>query len=689
MPELFLEIGTEEIPSGFIEPALIYVEKELQAFFEKNRITASGSRYLGTPRRLVVAFDQVEDRQRDVVETYLGPNIKAAYDAEGNPTKAAIGFARGKGLDVSALTTENTPKGEVVCARVEKIGQPTSDILNQYLPDLLIGIPFPKKMRWENKKVPFVRPMHWIVALFGGEILNFEFDGIRCGDESQGHRFLAPTRFNVKDIESYLKKASGHFLVVDPDERKKLIQEQLATLAGEVGGHIREDERLLNEVNYLVEYPQAIRGDFGAHYLELPEELLIMTMKQHQRYFPVFGKEGGLLPHFITISNMKTEGDEIRHGNERVIRARLEDARFFYDEDRKSRLEDFVESLKGVVFQKSLGTSYEKTVRIESLAGYIAGKVCPQQKTLAVRAAYLCKADLVTQMVYEFPELQGVMGGYYARHSGEATEVALAIKEHYSPAFAGDAPPTSLAGAVVAISDKLDTILGCIGVGLIPSGSEDPYGLRRHSLGIIQIILEKNWQVSLDEMIDFGIKQLQPKIKLTPDEIRNHTIDLFSLRFKSLLSGEGFSYDAIDAVLSTGIDSPVDVRHKTVAFSELKEQPHFEPLATAFRRVVSILNEESPGEVQADLLTEPAEIKLYEEYRRLAGPVEDTLSQKEYSRALEQIVEIKGAVDDFFDKVMVMVEDDAVRKNRLHLLYKISRLFANIADFSKIVLKKS
>jgi glycyl-tRNA synthetase beta chain len=691
MSEFFLEIGTEEIPSGYIEPALNSMRRELNAFFEKNHIPARSPQTLGTPRRLVVVFAHVEPRQEDVVETHLGPNVKAAYDPEGNPTKAALGFARGKGLDVSKLTVEKTAKGDVLCARIEKKGQPTSDLLNAYLPQLLGSLHFPKKMRWGANKTAFARPIHWITALLGEQPLGFEFGGIANGEVSCGHRFLKPASFTVKNFKTYLEACDKHFLTVDPEVRKRQITEQAQILADKVGGVVDADPELLNQVAHLVEYPVAIRGDFDPAYLKLPKELLVMTMKYHQKYFPVSGPQGELLPHFITISNMvsKDGGDAIKKGNERVLKARLEDARFFFEEDRKRKLEDFVEELKGVVFQKKLGTTHEKMTRFSALALSLAKQVCPDKKGQVERAARLSKADLVSQMVYEFPELQGIMGGYYAADSGEDDEVVQAIKEHYRPAFAGDRLPGSAVGAVVAIGDKLDTILGCIGAGLIPTGSEDPYGLRRSALGIIQIVLANGWRFSFNALIDTGIAQLEQKIKLKPQEIRQHTQDLFSQRYKSLLTEEGYPYDAIDAVLSTGIDSLVDVKQKVIAFSNLKNLPHFEPLAIAFRRVVSILTAEAPGEIDPGLLTDPAEKELYAQYLRVKDPVQKCIEDKDFAQALEKIVEIKGAVDGFFDQVMVMVKEDALRKNRLHLLYGISRLFADIADFSKIVLKKA
>ena len=688
MPELFLEIGAEEIPARFMSLALDYLEKEIPSFLKKNRIQASEPRVMGSPRRLVISFDEVGNQQEDIVETHFGPNVKLAYDEKGAPTKSALGFARGKGIDPSQLTLEKTPKGEVVCARIEKTGQPTATILNNFFPILISKIPFPKKMRWGNRETPFVRPLHWIVALFGSKPLNFSYEGIPCTDISRGHRFMHSDFFKVNGMDDYLKSCEKYFLMIDPVVRKKSIVDQVTSLANEVGGAVELDPELLEEVNYLVEYPFAIRGNFEKQFLELPRELLITTMKYHQKYFSLKNKHGDLLPYFITISNVQPgPGGEILHGNERVLRARLQDARFFFDEDRKKRLEDFVELLKDVTFQKSLGTSYEKVNRIVALAEFLATEVCPEQIKQASRAAWLCKADLVTQMVCEFPELQGIIGGYYADLSGEDPEVGLAIKEHYRPAFSGDSPPSSPVGSIISIADKLDTILGCIGVGLLPSGSEDPYGLRRHSLGIIQTIISQNWQVSLDALIQKGINLLKDKTKLTSDEIHMHTQVLFSQRYKTILIGEEYPYDAIDAVLSANIDSLVDVRQKVVALSDLKKQPYFEPLAITFRRVVSILNEESDGDIQTSLLSEPAEKKLYDEYRRIKEPVENHLSKKQFPQALEKIVEIKETVDEFFEHIMVMTKEDELRKNRLRLLKHISLLFSNIADFSKIVLK--
>nr|NIQ03049.1 glycine--tRNA ligase subunit beta [Nitrospinaceae bacterium]NIR56945.1 glycine--tRNA ligase subunit beta [Nitrospinaceae bacterium]NIS87401.1 glycine--tRNA ligase subunit beta [Nitrospinaceae bacterium]NIT84253.1 glycine--tRNA ligase subunit beta [Nitrospinaceae bacterium]NIU46441.1 glycine--tRNA ligase subunit beta [Nitrospinaceae bacterium] len=418
-------------------------------------------------------------------------------------------------------------------------------------------------------------------------------------------------------------------------------------------------------------------------------ELLVITMKHHQKYFPVWKGEK-LLPYFITISNMKARGREIPRGNQRVLKARLEDARFFYDEDRKRRLEDMVEELKGVVFQKDLGTSHEKLMRVVTLTGLFARRVCPEEEATAKRAALLSKADLVSQMVFEFPELQGIMGGYYAEHAGEDPEVARAIKEHYRPAFAGDDVPSTAAGALVALADKLDTIVGCIGVGLIPSGSEDPYALRRHAMGIMEILAKyDNFDLNLDWLFERGVEALESKAKLSQKEIRDHCEALFNQRTKSMLLGMEFEPDVIDAVISAGIGLPPEVRQKAAALADLKKQPYFEDLATAFKRVVRIIEGDVPKEVNSDLLQEPQEQALYRKLSGIKSTVENQTRSGDYAGALAGIVEIKGAVDDFFDHVMVNVEDPALKANRMALLKSIAGLFAPLADFSKIVLQKN
>ncbi|MFQ5481213.1 MAG: glycine--tRNA ligase subunit beta [Nitrospinaceae bacterium] len=680
MPELFLEIGTEEIPAGYIAPALESMAQGLAAFLRGNRVPAAPPQTLGAPRRLTVCLPDVAALQADVVEVHKGPGLAVAYDKEGKPTKAALGFARGKGVDVSQLSVEETPKGKVICARVEKKGQPTADLLAAWLPEFIATIPFPKKMRWGRQKRPFVRPVHWIAALFDGKTLPFQVEGVESGES-----------FSFSNLDQYLQGCKAHHLMVDPGARRELIVQQAGTLAREVGGFLKDDADLLNTVTFLVEYPAPLRGGIEPKYLQLPVELLEITMKHHQKYFPVWKSDTELLPYFITVSNMPaTAGDTIVNGNQRVLKARLEDARFFYEEDQKRQLETYVDALKGVVFQKDLGTLYEKMERtVAILKGIEAHLGASAELKTARRAAFLCKADLVTQMVFEFPELQGVMGGYYAANSGEPPEVALAIKEHYQPAFAGDGVPSSKAGAFVSMADKLDTIMGCISVGLIPSGSEDPYALRRHAMGIIQILIEHDFPISLETLINIASTCLPKKlVKGDYHEAREHVQNLFRQRLKSLLVGEGYEPDVIDAVM-TRVDSFKDTQAKAAALADLKKQDYFESLAIAFRRVVNILEgQDYEGGPQENLFQEPEEKALCEKYKELKSPVAAARDAGRYAEAFAMIVKIKPEVDTFFDKVMVNVEETTVRDNRKALLYAVSSLFISIADFSKIVVKK-
>ncbi len=690
MADLFIEIGAEEIPAGYVEKAYMYLEKEILGFLDKKAISKGESRSFGTPRRLVVSILDIEIRQKDVTEKHFGPNVKNAYDENGNPTKAAIGFAKGKGIDVSKLVREETPKGEVICAQVDKKGEPTIDLLNGFLSKLISEIPFPKKMKWGNKKLDFARPVLWILAIFDGKTMSFEWNGLKCQNSSSGHRFLSPEPFVCEGLDDYLQKCETRFVIPDLETRKRMIREESNRLASEVGGQIFEDIDLLEQVAFLVEYPSPLKCEFDEKFLELPKELLEVTMKKHQKYFPISTSDKAATRYFIAISNMNPEaGELIKRGNERVLRARLEDARFFFDEDRKQKLEDFTEPLKGIVFQKKLGTVYEKVERIVNLSRKIVKEVSSKDEAHAVRAAQLCKADLNTQMVFEFPEMQGIAGGYYSVHSGEDEAVSIGIKEHYQPAFSGDNSPSTNVGAIVAIADKLDTIVGCISVGLIPSGSEDPYALRRHSLGIIQIILDKNWQVSLTDWIDAALSNLNDKVTLPRKDIEKYISDLFTQRFRSMLSGQEYPHDVIDAVLSVGIDAPSDIRKKVAALSDLKKQPYFETLAVAFRRVVSILNSEAEGEPNPDIFNSQQEKDLHQAYLKIREPVDKYISEKDFASALKSIVEIKEFVDAFFDNVMVMDKDDGVRINRLRLLKQISLLFSDIADFSKLVVKKS
>jgi glycyl-tRNA synthetase beta chain len=555
MKELLLEIGTEEIPAGFIPQALIDFENLVKKELEADRIDFNGMKTFGTPRRLVLLIESISEGQKDVEVMKVGPSKQTAFDSKGNPTKAAIGFAKSQLVSVESLMVIQTEKGEYICALRKEAGRPAVELLSFILPKLILSIPFQKSMRWADVPIRFARPIHWILAILGGEVIPFEVGNVRSGDVTYGHRFMHPDPIRVKDFHFYLQKMREAFVIVDPVERKKRIEEEMVREGTKVSGRILRDEELLNEVNFLVEFPVALCGNFDRAFLSLPREIVIHSMKEHQRYFPVEDEHGILLPHFVCISNTNSKDQKVVvRGNERVLKARLSDAAFFFQDDLKISLENRLEQLKKVIFQAKLGTSYDKVMRFKKLALFLGERVDPKLRETIERASLLCKGDLVTGMVGEFPKLQGIVGREYARLSGEKSEVYEAIYEHYLPAFAGDRLPSHSVGDIVSIADKMDTIVGCFGVGLVPTGTTDPFGLRRQALGIIRIILEKEYPLSLSELIGKSGRLLKEKMERPFSEVKNEVLDFFRIRYQNFLMDKGYPFDVIEAVVSTSFD---------------------------------------------------------------------------------------------------------------------------------------
>lgn len=682
--DLFLEIGTEEIPAGFIPKAMADLETLVRRELESARLGFGEIVTLGTPRRLVLAVQGIEEQQADAELTAMGPAKSHAFDADGNSTKAAQGFARGQGVDVSQLQIVATDKGEYVAAVKSEKGRATAELLTEILPRLVNGIPFKKSMRWSDLEVRFARPVHWIVALFGGSVVPFRFGNIESGSVSRGHRFMANSTFPVRDLAHYLEECERHFVIPDPARRQQIIRTEIERVAKQTGGSVLPDESLLEQVSFLVEYPSAVCGTFSADFLVVPREVLITSMREHQRYFSLVDAAGKLLPAFITVNNTLTEDPSVVvKGNERVLRARLSDARFFFDEDRKLPLASRVDALKSVVYQAKLGTSYEKMERFRSLAVEICDRIRPELREQASRAAYLCKADLVTGMVGEFPEVQGIMGREYALKDGEEPAVAQAIAEHYLPIQAGGELPASDLGAIVSIADKLDTICGCFGVGLIPSGTADPYALRRSALGIINIVMDKRYPLSLSELVDAALERLAPKLTRDRAEVRRDVLAFFEGRFVNLMAGR-YPSDAVDAVVAVGLEDLVQTGAKIAALAGFRSRDDFGPLAVAFKRVMNIVKEGVTVKVQPELFEDPAEGKLHRALLEVTDSVQAAVEGGDYLRAFTQIATLKDAVDDFFEKVMVMAKEERVKQNRLALLTGISRLFARLADFSRL-----
>ncbi len=683
--ELFLELGTEEIPAGFIPRALNDIERLLCQELDNARISYGAIRTFATPRRLAISIADVARQQQRQELELTGPPARIAFDADGKPTKAAEGFARTNGVSVDELKTIETEKGAYLFLSKVIEGGETVDQLPEILPRVIGKIPFKKSMRWKDLDIRFARPMHWIVAIYGGEVVPFGFGDLLSGNISRGHRFMAPGEFSVSGADDYIAKAEQHHVIPQIEKRRQLITEQLEALAQELGGKINPDEELLEEVSFLVETPQALAGSIEKRFLQLPPELLITSMREHQRYFTLIDGNGKLLPHFITIANTLAKDPKVVvAGNERVLKARLSDAMFFWEEDQKKKLEDRLEPLKKVVYQAKLGTSFEKIERFSELAGGLAQAIAPADLELTKRAALLAKCDLETGMVYEFPELQGVMGREYALLEGENPRVATAIFEHYLPTQAGGELPSDSIGAFVSLADKVDTICGCFSVGLIPTGTADPYALRRAAIGILAIILERGYAVSVPELVAKSVALLEAKRLRPAEEIVADVVEFIRLRLVNMLTGQDYPADVVDAVLSADFGEPVDAVERVKALAALKGREDFEPLSVAFKRVGNIIKGGLELPVDTALFQADCEKGLFAQLQQAESKVAALVAGRDYPAALETIAGLRAPVDAFFDGVMVMADDQAVKNNRLALLTSIAGLFKGIADFSRI-----
>ncbi len=684
--ELLFEIGTEEIPAAFLPRAISDMEEIIKKSLQEKRIPFAGVRALATPRRLVLHIAELADKQEDQSVEKIGPAKKAALDEKGNPSKAALGFARGQGLEFSQLETIQTDKGEYLAARKTIKGEATLAILPDTLTKLVTAISFRKSMRWANYETRFARPIHWLLALYGKDIVPVKLETVQSSDCSRGHRFLSPAPFAVADFTDYLGKLRDNFVIVDPAERKKLILAGARSAAAAVGGKIFYNEDLLDNITFIVEYPVVIRGGFDKEFLRVPKEVLTTTMISHQKYFPVIDDAGSLLPYFIAVSNTQARDmDVVARGNEKVLQARLADAQFFFAEDCKVPLEKRLEALKKVIFHRLLGTSYEKVMRFRGLARIIADKINPAIKASVDRVALLAKADLETQMVGEFSELQGVMGSQYALLAGENPVIARAIYEHYLPTAAGGELPQTDEGAIVGIADKIDSIAGFFGVGLPPSGTADPYALRRQALGVINILLDKRYPLTLDFLIDESLNGLASVLKKSVPEIKKDVLEFFAGRFANQLIAQGYAYDTVEAVLATGLSDVVLSLEKIKALQAFRENPEFEPVSIAFKRVDNILKDFGNPRIDPTLFIADVEKNLSDSFGIIKKAVEEGIAGNDYNLALKELARLRPPVDAFFDGVMVMDKNEKIKFNRLSLLAEISALFHKIADFSKIV----
>ncbi len=682
--DLIFEIGTEEIPSSFIPRAVSELARIAGDAFSQHHLSWVDIATFSTPRRMTLSVQGLDTEQPDRDEKIMGPPAKIAFTPEGAPTKAAAGFARTNGVDVSVLALEETDKGAYVVIHKHIPGRQTAEILRELLPDLIMRLQFPKNMIWNETKVRFPRPVRWIAAVFGDETVPFELAGITSSEMSKGHRFMSkePVRL-TSNRQAYLDAMQQAYVMADPDARKQKLIEEARSAAKAVGGRLVEDEELALTNTNLNEFPGAICGGFDAEFLAVPKEVLITSMKEHQKYFAVEDESGRLLPFFIGIVNTASPRPEmVKNGLERVLRARLSDAAFFFREDTQKPFVDFTERLKGVVFHQKLGSIWDKTLRVQKIASFLASRLAPDSKDTVEKAAFLCKADLTTSMVGEFPTLQGIMGRHYSLLSGESQEVSDAILEHYMPVRADAALPATTAGAVLSLADKFDNITAFFALGLQPTGATDPYGLRRQCLGILHIISHEKYRLSLREAFGFSGSLLPEKIsaKLSIDDI----MAFFLRRYSIDMTSKGFAADVIEAATRCGFDDIIDCTRRIEALSSVRRQPAFEPLSIAFKRIMNILREFDGDSPTQEFLREDAEKSLYSAYLGVKSEVEPLIVSQQYEQALLKLLSLKEPVDSFFDNVMVMAEDSAVRRNRLSLLWVISRMFLEIGDLSAV-----
>lgn len=701
--ELLLEIGVEELPYQFIVPALASLKESAERLFNTQRLTVQAVRTMGTPRRLAIVIDGLVTRQTSVTKETMGPSKAVAFDQSGQPTKAALGFAAGQDVAVQDLQVRPTPKGEYLFAVKREEGRATAAVLRDTLPQLVSGLAFPKAMKWNETGLRFARPIRWVMALYGGSVLPIEVVGIKASNQTKGHRVLGGGKWvSIRDAASYISTLERQGVIVDPQRRRTLIEEQIAAICHKTGFQLNHDEALLDQAVYTTEWPCVVLGDFKPEYLAVPAEVLMTSMKEHQGFFSVKDrKSGNLAAHFIAVANNRVKDMSlIREGNERVLAARLADAKFFFDEDQKVRLEERTKKLGGVMFHQKLGTMAQKQERVKKLAGFIATHVSSGQdelRQICERAAALSKADLLTGIVGEFPELQGVMGGEYAKHDGESEAVSQAVREQYLPRAIEGALPITVAGQVLSLADRFDTIAAFFSVGIVPTGSEDPFALRRHATAIVRILLEGKLRVNLMSFINQAIHMVsEDRFKAVPgfeqQGVRQITEFVFERVRYYVRIVYGLRDDLIDSVLKSACDMSVDLVdlvQKMKAVQTVTRKPEFDPLIVGFKRAHRLVEKEQwdHQQVEAARFQHPSESALHKAVVEERGKMSMALEAGDYNKVLDSLVGLKTVIDDFFAAVMVNAEDQAIRSNRLSLLKEVDELFMSFADFSQIVVQ--
>lgn len=686
--ELVVELGVEEIPASMIEGAARQMSEILSETIKAQRLSFGNREMMYTPRRIIASIKDVPVRQDDLVESITGPPKSVAYDAAGNPTRAALAFAQKNGVPVAQLKASQTPKGEYLTIERKVRGERTHIILEKLLPSVVAKIQFPKTMHWSADNFRFVRPLRWMVAIFGGKRVRFRIADVESSTYTVGHRFLGKSRIRVSSFESLKSALRENSVIVDPQERLARIARELEREAKGRGGRLLDDPDLLKTVVNLNEMPSVLCGAFEQRFLTLPSEILVTVMREHQKYFSVTNDSGELLPVFLAVINLDSDAKGIiRAGHERVLRARLADAAFFWDTDRRIPLGDREQSLKSVLFQEKLGSYYDKTQRLLVLIPKFTAVLGRADLLDDLRsAAHLCKCDLITEMVKEFTDLQGIVGGLYARAQGCPESVWRAVYEQYNPKTSTAPSPASDTGAILALLDRVDTVCGCFSVGLIPSGSGDPFAVRRQGNGILKIVFDHRMSISLDALIRWSLETYGCGSDQTAGELK----EFFEGRLRFLFEEMGFAYDCVNAVLAAGFDDPLDAMERLRALQTMRDAPDFLSLASNFKRIVNIVAQAAQDdcEVEESLLKDPAEMALWTKYLSILPEVLAARESHDYGAVLRALASMRDVVDEFFKEVMVMAENAAIRKNRTALLLRISRLFISVADISKIVIER-
>jgi glycyl-tRNA synthetase beta chain len=681
-----VEIGTEEMPPKALAGLAEAFEQGIKAGLDKAELAYGECKRFATPRRLALLVQALPVRQPDRRKERRGPALSAAYDGNGQPTQAALGFARSCGVAIGDLGRLETDKGAWLVHVGTEPGIATAELLPGIAQTALNNLPIPKRMHWADRDDEFVRPVQWIVLLWGTDVLPARLLGVQAGRETRGHRFHHPAPIRIADPQDYteLLRTQGK-VIADFSERRQVIQRQAEQAAAAVGGHAVIEPALLDEVTALVEWPAALLGNFERRFLNVPPEVLITTMQDNQRYFPVKDATGRLMPHFITIANLDSKDiDQVRRGNERVIRPRFSDAEFFWLQDRKRTLASHCEALKSVIFQQHLGSLHDKSERLAELARHIA-EHSGGNPDWAERAARLAKCDLLTQMVQEFPTLQGTMGRYYAQHDGEAGDIAQALEEQYLPRFAGDELPTTLSGRAVALADRLDTLIGIFAIGQIPSGASDPFAMRRAALGVLRILIEGEMNLDLEALLGQAAHRFDPALK--PATVVEPAFEFIMERLRGYYLEKDFSPDAFEAVLACRPTRPLDFDRRLRAVAQFRQWPESASLAAANKRIRNILKQVNgalPFRICPDRLLEEAEQTLAGRLAELSSEVIPLMETGLYAEALTRLAALREPVDRFFDQVLVMVDEADLRENRIALLNELGSLFLRVADFSRL-----